>query len=380
MNLKKSKTSKTTLLVIQGADNVADPIEVFLNQAIQQVVLDNLDKAKKVDLLDEICLISNDKEFVKKIKDKKIKTQIIKTSGNFHFGKLLSDLIKKNKWQSLFYIGGGAGPLITAKEIEKVIKTLKTRNKVILANNFYSADFFAFTPADSIKKVTKLPHLDNPLAFLLKDQAKLEAIKLEPSVGTFLDIDSPIDLAILSLHPKAGKRVLRKIKEIYLPIRKISSALTHFLDPYSEIFVFGRVGSQLPGYLTQTAKCKWRWISEECGMRAWGREEKKQVFSFLGELIKKEGPKVFFKQLSKLSKVAFLDTRVIFAHLKKKVSRPDRFYSDIGEWRKVKDKWVREFTYEAVSADLPVILGGHSLISGGLYTLVDIIKSLKLKA
>jgi hypothetical protein len=32
---------------------------------------------------------------------------------------------------------------------------------------------------------------------------------------------------------------------------------------------------------------------------------------------------------------------------------------------------VREFTQAALSAAVPVVLGGHSLVSGGLYALVE---------
>ena len=68
---------------------------------------------------------------------------------------------------------------------------------------------------------------------------------------------------------------------------------------------------------------------------------------------------------------AFLDTRVIFNHAGKNPSAPDRFYSDMLEAESVADPWLWEFTLGAREAAIPVVLGGHSLVSGGMLALID---------
>ena len=50
-------------------------------------------------------------------------------------------------------------------------------------------------------------------------------------------------------------------------------------------------------------------------------------------------------------------------------SREDRFLSDLGEADAISEPFLRDFTRSALSATIPVLLGGHSLMSGGLMAL-----------
>jgi hypothetical protein len=52
-------------------------------------------------------------------------------------------------------------------------------------------------------------------------------------------------------------------------------------------------------------------------------------------------------------------------------SRSDRFYSDLGQWQSVEEPFVKALTESAAEAAVPVILGGHSLVSGGIMALVQ---------
>jgi len=63
---------------------------------------------------------------------------------------------------------------------------------------------------------------------------------------------------------------------------------------------------------------------------------------------------------------------VIFSHLGLEPSLSDRFHSDLGQVERIDDPFVREFTQAALEAPIPVILGGHSLVSGGLLALIEI--------
>jgi len=374
--------NKLTFLLLHGSFEYKTDIEDFFVKALGCIVKDNIKKISGVKYADEIFAASNSKEFLKEINGGiGIKAEYLNTKRAFSFGKTVKNLINKYSWDKLFYIGAGAGPLLTKAEITTIASKIKSKENIIIANNFYSSDFFAFSPAKAWNKVgakshSPLPETDNPFAYKLKEEGGLEGIKVNPSCGTFLDIDSPIDLAVLSMHPGCGEHVKKILCSgqacLSTTIKKIGKTLKYFYDPFSEVFIFGRVGSIVPNYIMTKAKCRFRLISEECGMKAWGRQEKGLVYSFLGELIEKEGVKRFFKNLSKNSKAAFIDTRVLFAHKKLEVSRADRFYSDLGIYEKIKMPFVKEFTYEAANANIPVVLGGHSLISGGLYTLMEL--------
>jgi hypothetical protein len=77
------------------------------------------------------------------------------------------------------------------------------------------------------------------------------------------------------------------------------------------------------------------------------------------------------RALEQLSNAAFLDTRVLFAHRGLKPSLQDRFASDALLPAEITDPWVREFTEAVLSASIPIVLGGHSLVSGGVWALSE---------
>ena len=59
------------------------------------------------------------------------------------------------------------------------------------------------------------------------------------------------------------------------------------------------------------------------------------------------------------------------AHLKPDLLTEDRYLSDLGRWREMKDSFFREFTRCAVESAVPILLGGHSLVLGGLWALAE---------
>jgi len=94
--------------------------------------------------------------------------------------------------------------------------------------------------------------------------------------------------------------------------------------------------------------------------------------SILGFYLERVGVSRFFATLADLGDAAFIDTRVLLAHLRLRPSQADRFYSDIGRVEAIRDPFLRAFTGAAREAPIPVVLGGHSLVSGGLMLLAEI--------
>lgn len=105
-----------------------------------------------------------------------------------------------------------------------------------------------------------------------------------------------------------------------------------------------------------------------------GLEAEGKVKSFLAAFIEEAGIDAFFRWVSENSDVAFIDTRVIFAHKKLHASEHDRFNSDLGNWEVIENPFIREFTKAAKEAPIPIVLGGHTLILGGLWTMIDEIR------
>ena len=104
-------------------------------------------------------------------------------------------------------------------------------------------------------------------------------------------------------------------------------------------------------------------------MEADGRAAEGKVRSLLAFYLEQAGPQRFFGALAELGDAALIDTRVLLAHFGIDAQRSDRFLSDLGCWQEIGEPFLREFTQAAVEARIPVLLGGHSLVSGGLMAL-----------
>jgi hypothetical protein len=152
------------------------------------------------------------------------------------------------------------------------------------------------------------------------------------------------------------------------PYRRCLPLLT---DPSAEVLVAGRVGSQVWQYLERETACRVRVFSEERGMEA-AAGERGAPRSLLAYHLQAVGLVRFFEELATLGGAAFIDTRVLLAHLGLRPSRADRFRSDLGRAHEIEDGFLRGFTEAAARAAIPVLLGGHSLVSGGLMALIEV--------
>jgi hypothetical protein len=66
-----------------------------------------------------------------------------------------------------------------------------------------------------------------------------------------------------------------------------------------------------------------------------------------------------------------LDLRVLLVHLGVEASREDRFQADCFQWEAISDPVLAAITRAAANAPKPVLLGGHTLVAGGLMALND---------
>lgn len=356
-----------TPLVFVGGSR-ASPIEVLLADAQEAIARDLIDRLLGCPSFEAPVVATSSVAFAHTLAG--LPVRLVPDEGGFHFGQALASLIRRYDVEHAFYIGGGAAPLLTAAELTAIASLILTHRQAIVANNFFSSDFLGFTPAGAIHQIS-LPPIDNDLAFRLQREAGLENVPLMRTPGTQMDVDTPTDLLILALHPGTGSYTRRFLDSLDLDTSRIERVSSFLTDPTAQVIVAGRVGSHVWSHLDSDLACRTRVFSEERGMRASGRESRGDVRSMLGFHLEAVGPDRFFAHLSELGDAAFLDTRVLFNHLRLTPSASDRFYSDLLQVERIQDPTLREFTHAAANARIPVVLGGHSLVAGGLWALID---------
>jgi len=296
--------------------------------------------------------------------------RIANSTQPFHFGRELQEVVRRCGLHDygVLYVGGGL-PLLSAAKVESIRQVLSSANHVAIANNLYSSDFVGWSTGSLILD-TQAPDTDNDLAWQLR-RAGIPVTELPRSAETIFDIDTPTDLALLALTDRAGPHVQQVIQRAPINRERLDAVL-HVLRSFHEtVLCYGRISHHAWAYFAQRAACQTRIVSEERSMRASGRLARGEVRSLLGFFAERAGFQTTFSILSDLAGALILDTRVLMAHYRQWPRAEDRFHSDLGDIDRIEDAWLREMTEAALSCGVPVLMGGHCLVSGGLYLLGD---------
>ncbi len=363
--------SKVSAVVFEGGAP-QDALDREFGRQRQMITLDSLEKLCARPEIEPVILVTNYPELGQAATALGVTVVDSAGFGRFHFGAVLAQIVREYRLQKVIYFGGASVPLLTEAELQAIITELAEREAVMIANNVQSADLIAFGPAAVLERID-LPDIDNPLGWLLHEQAGLPAVYLPNSAGMSFDVDTPGDLLFLALHPGAGHRTKASLAELKPEAERLLAAARCFAVPNAEILLAGRVGPPIMSWINQNFQCRLRVISEERGMKALGRQSRGEVRSLLGAMLLGMSPERFFAGLGEYCQAAFIDTRVVFAALRGEVSAWDRFNSDLGRYEVIKDGFVRDFTAAASSAPVPVVLGGHTAVAGGLWVLTDLL-------
>ncbi|MHB0885336.1 MAG: hypothetical protein ACYC6I_05320 [Bacillota bacterium] len=358
---------KVSVVIFEGGA-ARTAVEDNINAVRRAVVLDNVEKLHGASGVDEIILCTNYRDLAGEAE--RLGATVDFSDGPFHFGRRLLETVKAHALTNVFYMGGPAAPLIRRKEVTWVADRLRAEKNIVVLNNVQSPDMVGFTPASALSEVPP-PANDNELGYILRENAGLRRVLMPNSAWINFDLDTPTDLAILSMQETAGPRTKEALQRFDFDLDKLVKLRGLFGIIGAEVALIGRVGPPVWAFLNMNFMCRFRVFSEERGMKALGRQERGEVISLVGHLIDQEGPEAFFRYLSTFCQSVIFDSRVLFAHWKLNVSDWDRFQSDLGRYDLVKDPKVREFTRAAVEAPVPVILGGHALVSGGLWILAE---------
>ena len=290
--------------------------------------------------------------------------------GPFHFGERLAEVVRRHELERLIYLGAGSATLMANDDFFSLGHYLGMAWNMVLTNNRYSADFAAFVPGKALFQVS-LPAKDNVLPRVLHDEAGLtlqelpraprtSSTSIRPRTSRSSSSGATPVLASAEWF-EARKSTFRDTRLVWTPDRseRAGTRRRDGSEARSGSTWRGRppAGS---GLSPKSAACALK--GEKTGRRArcwlttcsrWAAER-------------------FFAELAEMADAAFIDTRVIFAHMSRSPSRADRFLSDLGRYEEIDDPFLREFTEAAMKARIPVLLGGHSLVAGGLMALTEL--------
>ncbi|NLZ93898.1 MAG: hypothetical protein GX922_07795 [Firmicutes bacterium] len=358
-------------VVIFEGNETKSPVEEMLLAVRHAALRDNLDKLIMVPEIKRIILATNREEFRSFSVLPKLIVEVNSIPpSDFHFGSQLRSLIERYQIKTVLCMGGAAVPLMKVEELRTLVQQALAKEGRFITNNVQSADIIAFNPANVLHNFA-VPSTDNALALLLRYDVKFEQILLPVTLGSQFDIDTPTDLLILAASPFGGKHLRRTLDNLALDTGNIERVKNVLRGAYNDLALIGRIGAPAIERLNKHLKVRLRVFSEERGMKALGRLERNEVVSLLGFWLDQIGPDRFFAYLAQTVKAALIDTRVLFAHRKISPTDADRFYSDLGLYEKVEDPFVRDFTRAAKECSIPVVLGGHSLVAGGVLAFIE---------
>jgi hypothetical protein len=281
------------------------------------------------------------------------------------------------------YAGGGALCLVADDALDALLSPIAGE---VVANNRFSADAFviagdlprALEALEDCASDNGAPRALNEVGFTWRD--------LGPTPGARFDVDTTLDLALLRLatrldavRPVDGSvrgflEMARLPGGVGLEVPHLERLGEVVRDRSAELVVAGRLpGATMAELETETA-CRVRAFVEERGMRS--AREGAAPRSLLASFAALTSPAELIAELARLGDAVVLDSRVLMASRAGSASAADwppeeeRFASDVGDAARIATPWLRELTEAAAAAPVPVLMGGHALVSDGLRLIV----------
>lgn len=362
-------TTKTGVVVFEGGDTG------LMTQVRRWVALDTLDKFRSRPEVDVVILATDSIDLARAAGQAGIATH--PTGTDFHFGRSLLGLVRDHELDRVVFLGGGAVPLLRPGEIDRLFELAPPGERALVANNVQSPDLVAVATTAGLSVLADLK-TDNAALFTLVD-AGYERRLLPDTATVNFDLDTPSDILFLAFGAARagwrpgllGPRCIEGLARLKPDLSALEAAAAVLAGRYRAVTLVGRVSGVTMNHLNANLKVRLRVFSEERGMKALGRLERGEVRSLLGVLARERGPGYVVRLLADLSEAVFWDTRVLLAHLGDWPDEQDRFLADLGRWEEVRDGDLRDLARAAREAAVPFVLGGHSVVSGGLRLLVD---------
>ncbi|MCS7178496.1 MAG: hypothetical protein RML46_00300 [Anaerolineae bacterium] len=365
---------RITLLLMVGGW-AGSPVESALRRAHQAAAGDLLETLGQTGRVEQAVIATDDPSWVPDLPGLPLEVDVDRPDEPFHFGRRLAGLIERIGADRVLYAGGGSAPLMTSRDWQDALSDFLGDRPQAVTNNRYSSDWIAFYPARALASRVATLERDNALGWALSEEWDIPTRALDPSAATRLDLDTPADLLIARLHPRVGPRLRAALNALDWPTGPVERVLEVMGRDGGHLAIIGRTAPAAWMALDQATRCWVRLFVEERGMVASGRLRRGEVRSLLAHFLEQVGVDGFFAELSSLAEAALMDTRVLMAARGCWPSPADRFNADLLRWQEVEDPFLRAFTHAAARASIPLLLGGQSLVNGGLMALVEILET-----
>ena len=291
----------------------------------------------------------------------------------FRFGDVLAEIISEKHLDRLAYFGGASAPLMGEEDLLQVFEQiLRQKKPTAVVNNLYSSDWAIFNHAHVIEEIKSRLPSDNPLGWVMQQEAQFDVRALPPSASSRLDIDTPADLILLHGHPGIGRHCRDFLSQINQPLLDNISNLRRVLQtPASTLSIIGRASSAIWKELEERTKIWVRIYVEERGMVASQRLAQGEVRSLIADMVDELQPRGFLARLGQMSDAVIWDTRVWMGSRGAWPSDADRFAADLGWSEQISDEALRNLTVAIKESPMPVVAGGHGVVAGGLLALLE---------
>jgi hypothetical protein len=282
------------------------------------------------------------------------------------------------------YAAGSAMSLMSEDGLDALLSPIAGE---VVANNRFSAD--AFVVAGDVEAVlgtleactsdNAAPRVLNEAGFGWRD--------LGETAWARFDVDTTLDLALLRLATRLARpRQLDGSIRGYLEMARLPGGggleVPHLArigevmrERSAELVVAGRIPGVTQQELEAETACRVRSFVEERGMRS-ARGGDATPRSLLAAFLGRTSPAELIAELSRLGDAVVLDTRVLMAAVSGSADaatwppEEERFAADFGDTGRVDTPWLRELTEAAAASSVPILFGGHALMSDGLRLIV----------
>ncbi len=360
-----------TLLLLVGGEGDS-PVEQPIRQARQAAARDLLETLLEAGVVQRAVVATDDAAWAAGLP---AVIDLDTPDEPFHFGRRLAGLIRRYGVRRALVAGGGSAPLMRADDWRRALAGFDAGTPAAITNNLHSADWLAFHPADEWLAVVEAQERDNGLAWALAHQAGLPTTALPPSAASRFDLDTPADLLIARAHPRLAPHLRAALAGLDWPAAPVEGVLEVMAREGGHLAVIGRSSAAAWAALEAATRCWVRLFVEERGMIASGRLAQGQVRSLLADFLEQSGPPGFFAELAALAEAALLDNRVILAARRLWPPAADRFNADLGRWEQVEEPFLRDFSRAAKEAGMPILIGGQSVVNGGLLALLEALEA-----